>query len=144
MEMLKSEIPGARRIKIRSRPYNVSNMRGKSINGHAGMLENYVDTAIKKPCSKECVILRQVGGLEYPNGDNANIDTGIWYEQNPCCSNEVLKMCRLHRMLHLNTGPRRWDPIEYGRVCLPHVGIMSIPSASERYYVTRNERSRVD
>jgi hypothetical protein len=78
MEVLKSEIPGARRIKIRSGPYKVPNMRKKSINGHAGMVENYVDTAIEKPCSKECVILRQVGGLEYPNGDNANIDTAMW------------------------------------------------------------------
>jgi hypothetical protein len=54
-------------------------MGKKSISGHAGMLENYVDTAIEKPCSGECVILRQVGGLEYTNGENANIGTGMWY-----------------------------------------------------------------
>lgn len=78
-QILKSEIPGARRIKIRSGPYNVPHMGKKSISGHAGMLENYVDTAIEKPCSGECVILRQVGGLEYTDGANANIDTGMWY-----------------------------------------------------------------
>lgn len=47
-------------------------------------------------------------------------------------------------MVHFNTGLRRWDPIGYGRVCVPHIAIMSTPSKSERYYVTGNERNRID
>jgi hypothetical protein len=46
--------------------------------GHAGMLEAYPDFNVEKPCTGECNILRQVGGLEYANGSNANIDTGMW------------------------------------------------------------------
>lgn len=47
-------------------------------------------------------------------------------------------------MVHFNTGSRRWDPVGYGQVCIPHLGIASLPSLSERYYVTGNERNRID
>jgi hypothetical protein len=53
-------------------------MSRKSISGHAGMLENYPDLAVEKPCSGECTILVQEAGLEYPDGRNANVDTGMW------------------------------------------------------------------
>jgi len=52
-------------------------MGKKSMSGHAGMLENYPDTGVEKPCV-ECTLLRQEAGMEYPNGTNANIDTGMW------------------------------------------------------------------
>jgi hypothetical protein len=52
-------------------------MGKKSLSGHAGMLENYPDTNVEKPC-EECTLLFQSAGLEYPNGTNANIDTGMW------------------------------------------------------------------
>ena len=65
-------------MKIRSGPYKVGNMTRKSYSGHAGMLENYPDTTVEKPCSDECTILTQEAGLEYPDGSNANIDTGMW------------------------------------------------------------------
>jgi hypothetical protein len=42
------------------------------------MLESYYDTKVEKPCN-DCNILQQVGGLEYANGTNANIDSGLWY-----------------------------------------------------------------
>jgi hypothetical protein len=54
-------------------------MNKKSLGGHSGMLEAYTDRAIEKPCSDECTILRQQAGLEYPDGSNANIDTGMWH-----------------------------------------------------------------
>jgi hypothetical protein len=53
--------------------------RQNSFSKHWGMLESYYDLDVKKPCSGECNILRQVGGLEYANGTNANIDSGLWY-----------------------------------------------------------------
>jgi len=70
-------VPGTRKIKIRSGPYRVPNMGTKSLSGHAGMLEGYYDKAVEKPC-EDCNILRQIGGLEWPNGTNANIDSGMW------------------------------------------------------------------
>lgn len=101
-------------------------MGSKSFTGHAGMLETYYDNSIEKPCSGQCSILRQQGGLEYPNGTNANIDSGMW----------------LHHMVHFVTGPKRWDAVGSGnRMCLPFVGFGSSPSRSERYFVTGNERT---
>jgi hypothetical protein len=52
--------------------------RVSAISGHAGMLENYPDSKIEKPCAGECTLLRQQAGLEYANGSDANIDTGMW------------------------------------------------------------------
>lgn len=37
------KLPGVKRVKIRAGPYSVPNMGKKSLNGHAGMLENYPD-----------------------------------------------------------------------------------------------------
>lgn len=37
------QLPGVKRVKIRSGPYNVPNMGKKSLNGHMGMLESYPD-----------------------------------------------------------------------------------------------------
>jgi hypothetical protein len=74
----KSKVPGAKRVKVRSGPYRVPNMSKKSFpSRHAGMLENYGDTSIEKPC-EECTLLYQVAGLEYPDGTDANIDSGMW------------------------------------------------------------------
>lgn len=48
-----------------------------SLVGESGMLWNYPDLSIDKPCT-QCVLLSQVAGLEYPDGRNANIDSGLW------------------------------------------------------------------
>jgi hypothetical protein len=45
--------------------------------GEAGSLWNYPDKVVEKPCST-CVIVGMNAGLEYANGKNANIDTGLW------------------------------------------------------------------
>jgi len=98
-----------------------------SLSGHAGMLESYFDGPIDKPCAGDCTILRQVGGLEYLNGTDANIDTGMW----------------LHHMVHFNKGPGRWDPVAYGVPgCLPFLGVSGgSAKTTERYFVTGNERT---
>jgi hypothetical protein len=54
--------------------------RQNTYSKHWGMLESYYDTKVEKPCT-ECSILRQVGGLEFADGRNANIDSGLWYAQ---------------------------------------------------------------
>jgi len=91
------------------------------------MLWNYPDLNIPKPCN-ECTIVRQWAGLEYPDGKNANIDTGMW----------------LHHMVQLTIGPGRWDPTCYGSPSLPHIDVNSSPQASERYFSSGNERTHID
>jgi hypothetical protein len=73
-----STLPGVKRIKIREGPYNIPSMNKKSQSGHLGMLENFVDKSIAKPCNGECTIIWQQAGLEYADGVVANIDTGLW------------------------------------------------------------------
>jgi hypothetical protein len=122
-----SLVPGARRVKLRYGPYSVPNMNKAGINGEAGALWNYPDTSVAKPCT-ECTILAQQAGLEYPDGRNANIDTGMW----------------LHHMVHFTIGSGRWDPTCYGKSSLPHVDVGASPSNGERYFSSGNERTLVD
>jgi hypothetical protein len=104
----------------------VPNMNKTSIVGEQGMLWNYPDTSIAKPCT-ECTIVRQWAGLELPDGTNANIDKGLW----------------LHHMVQLTTGSGRWDPTCYGKASLPHTDVNASPSNSERYFSSGNERTIV-
>jgi hypothetical protein len=67
-----------KKVKVREGPYNVPSMNKKSQSGHLGMLENFIDKNIAKPCNGECTILRQQAGLEYADGKDANIDSGMW------------------------------------------------------------------
>lgn len=53
-------------------------MKTVNILGEEGALWNYADNVAPKPC-EECVIVGINSGLEYPDGSNANIDTGMWY-----------------------------------------------------------------
>jgi hypothetical protein len=123
----KSVLPGVKRVKMRYGPYSVPNMNKTSLVGESGMLWNYPDVAIAKPCT-ECTIVAQVAGLEYPDGKNANIDTGLW----------------LHHMVQFAVGPGRWDPTCLGRpMSLPHFDVNSSPTASERYFSSGNERTLV-
>jgi hypothetical protein len=54
-------------------------MAEKSFSGHAGMLENYPDIKIDKPSEEDFTLLWQQAGLEYANGTDANVDSGMWY-----------------------------------------------------------------
>jgi hypothetical protein len=75
-----SMIPGVKRVKIRSGPYKAPNMSKLSFpTSEPGMLWNFPHRNIEKPCTEECTILKQWAGLEYSDGSNANIDTGMWY-----------------------------------------------------------------
>jgi len=121
-----SKVPGAKRVKMRYGPYSVPNMNKTSLVGEAGALWNYPDTSIAKPCT-ECVILGQQAGLEFPNGKNANIDSGMW----------------LHHMVQFNTGPGRQDPTCFNKPSMPHVDVGTSPQNSERYFSSGNERTHV-
>lgn len=90
------EIPGVQRVKIRYvepgdrtswsvnllstryGPYSVPNMGVKNVqSGEYGALSNFPDLTPEKPC-EECTIVKIEAGLEYPNGTDANIDSGMW------------------------------------------------------------------
>jgi hypothetical protein len=47
--------------------------------GEYGALSNFPDLTAQKPCEEECTIVKMEAGLEYPNGTDANIDSGMWY-----------------------------------------------------------------
>jgi hypothetical protein len=70
-------VPNAKTVKMRYGPYKVPNMGKKNIVGEEGSLWNYPDNRIEKPCD-ECVIVGMNAGLEYADGRNANIDSGMW------------------------------------------------------------------
>jgi hypothetical protein len=74
------EIPGQKTVKIRYGPYKVPNMgvTTRTLTGNEeGMLWNYPDTNIQKPCN-DCMITGIVADYEYLNGTSANIDSGQW------------------------------------------------------------------
>jgi hypothetical protein len=69
-----------KRVKMRYGPYKVPNMKVSNILGEEGALWNYADPVAAKPCDEtgECTIIGMFAGLEYPDGKNANIDSGLW------------------------------------------------------------------
>jgi hypothetical protein len=74
------EIPGQKTVKIRYGPYKVPNMgvTTRTLTGNEeGMLWNYPDTNIQKPCN-DCMITGILADYEYLNGTSANIDSGQW------------------------------------------------------------------
>ncbi len=66
-------VPGSKTVKLRYGPYKVPNMMRKNGLGEAGSLWNYPDTNIAKPCTGKCAIIGMTAGLEYADGNNANI-----------------------------------------------------------------------
>ncbi|TID27951.1 Diphthamide biosynthesis protein 2 [Venturia nashicola] len=118
-------IPGSESVKIRYGPYNVPNMNHKNIMGEAGMLWNYPDKQVEKPC-QECVIVGMNAGLEYPNGRSANIDNNQW----------------LHHFVQFVIGPGRVDATcGDNPQSLPHMLIGSTSKGSERFFSSGNERT---
>ncbi|KAF2401129.1 hypothetical protein EJ06DRAFT_581331 [Trichodelitschia bisporula] len=118
--------PGAQTIKVRYGPYKVPSTKHVNGLGQAGMLSNFPHSGMAKPCEGECTILGMSAGLEYADGRNANIDSGMW----------------LHHMVLFNVGPGREDPPCAQRdVSLPHVSIGATSRNSERIFASGNERS---
>jgi hypothetical protein len=64
-------VPGSKTVKLRYGPYKVPNA------SKGGMVWNNPDMSVEKPC-QDCMIIGMNAGLEYPNGTNANIDSGMW------------------------------------------------------------------
>jgi hypothetical protein len=103
-------------------------MKSKNTLGEAGSLWNFGDTEVKKPCDDKCTIVGMNAGLEYPDGTNANIDTGMW----------------LHHMVLINSGPGRSDPTcDWLPISPPHMIAGAFPKTSERLFASGNERTKV-
>ncbi|KAF1985006.1 hypothetical protein K402DRAFT_116356 [Aulographum hederae CBS 113979] len=113
---------------MRYGPYSVIGMDKQSLMGEAGALWNYPDLAVPKP-DEEFSIFALNAGLEYPDGANANIDTGMW----------------LHHMVHFTVGPSRSDVtcLQSPR-SMPHYNVGATPQNSERSFSSGNERTRLD
>lgn len=106
-------------------PYKVPSMKTVNILGEEGALWNYADNVAPKPC-EECTIIGMNAGLEYPDGTNANIDTGLW----------------LHHMVLFNIGPGRVDATcGDSPMSMPHMIVGSTAKGSERLFSSGNERT---
>lgn len=125
----KIDVGGAKAVKIRYGPYKVKGVKSMgrpNPNGDMhGMLENYPDTDFPRPCEGDCTIIGMRPGLEYPDGRDANVDTGLM----------------LHHGFSVLIGPGRSDPTcSQFEVSIPHVGLNTTAHVSERIYACGNER----
>jgi hypothetical protein len=74
------EVPGFKTVKIRYGPYKVPNMgvTTRTLTGpEEGMLWNYPDSGIQKPCG-DCMIVGIKPDYENLEGESVNIDNGHW------------------------------------------------------------------
>ena len=110
---------------MRYGPYSVIGMQSTSMMGEQGALWNYPDTSVPKPEDSDFTIFGMQAGLEYPNGTEANINSGMW----------------LHHMVHITQGPGRSDPTCLGHKSLPHFDVGGSPDSSERSFSSGNERT---
>jgi len=115
-------IKNSKSVKIRYGPFTI---RGGGANGGEGMIWNQPTPTILKPCS-DCMIVGMNAGLEYPDGRDANTDTGLW----------------LHHMVLFNIGSGAWDATctVFG---LPHMIVGTLPASSERIFSSGNERTTI-
>jgi hypothetical protein len=124
----KLNIPGAKAVKIRYGPYKVPNAKFKDYYGLEGMLTNYPHVNVAKPCAGDCTVIGMTSGLEYPDGKNANIDTGLW----------------LHHGVLILGGPGRTDAVCYDAdPSLPHNSVGKTALNSQRIFAFGNERTNI-
>jgi hypothetical protein len=125
LEQRRKQVPESKSVKVRYGPYKVPDMKRKNILGEGGSLWNFADNSVQKPCD-ECTIIGMNAGLEYADGTNANIDTGLW----------------LHHMVVMNIGVGREDATCSGNsFSLPHILLGTSPKMSERIFSSGNERT---
>jgi hypothetical protein len=75
------KVPGFKTVKIRYGPYKVPNMgvTTRTLTGpEEGMLWNYPDSNIQKPCTGDCMIVGIKPDYENLQGESVNIDGGHW------------------------------------------------------------------
>jgi hypothetical protein len=108
---------GSKRVKVRYGPYTSRSVLSGGIElkllNEPGMSDTGEYDATK-PCT-DCMLTYMHAGLEYSNGTDANIDSGMW----------------LHHMVFFNNGPGRQDTVCPG-------------NKDERFFSSGNERSPTD
>jgi hypothetical protein len=73
-------IKGSKSVKIRYGPYKVPSMTTTTVTltgSEEGMLWNYPDTNIDKPCN-DCMLTGITADYEDLNGKSVNVDSGAW------------------------------------------------------------------
>lgn len=128
VQEIKSEtnVPGAKAIKIRYGPYKVPSVKVENYSQGPGMLGNFPEKDFDKPCSGDCTIIGMRQSLEYPDGTQANVDTGLW----------------LHHSVVVAIGEGREDIrcLEHP-YSLPHITMNTTHFQSERIFTAGNERT---
>jgi hypothetical protein len=90
-----------------------------------GMVWNQPVQNIKKPCGA-CYVTGMVAGLEYADGSNANINTGVW----------------LHHMVLMARGAGKSDATcAANPFSLPHFAVGGTGANTERFFASGNERT---
>lgn len=118
-------VPNAATVKIRYGPYSVIDMMKKNSHGELGMLSNYPDKNVEKPC-ESCKIIGLTIGLEYADGKEANTDTDAW----------------LHHMVLYNEGKDAIDATGTSvPVCETFDAMGLDPYKSERLIASGNEHT---
>ncbi|TLD36045.1 DNA repair and recombination protein [Venturia nashicola] len=123
----KTGIPNAKAVKIRYGPYKIPSVKTANKLGQNGMLANFPHiNGFDKPCDDDCTIIGMRQGLEYGNGSNANINSGLW----------------LHHSVIFAIGQGRQDPacMQYD-VSIPHISVNTTAFQSERIFSNGNERT---
>jgi hypothetical protein len=72
-------VPGAKKIKIRYGPWAVPAQTEaclKNRNCRNGALSTFI-SKVERPSEQDFMILQQTAGLEYSDGQHANVDTGV-------------------------------------------------------------------
>lgn len=73
-----AQVANAKTVKIRYGPYKVPNMSKKGLTGESGTLYNYPHVQVEKPFPGDGILLGISAGLEYPDGKDANTNSGMW------------------------------------------------------------------
>jgi hypothetical protein len=72
--------PGAKRVKVRYGPHRLPGTGEKNWNNimlsHPGIATS-LKFGVKKPCDEECMVLHIESGLEYADGTEATMESGV-------------------------------------------------------------------
>ena len=108
-----------------------------------GMLWNYPDTSIQKPCS-DCMIVGIKPDYENLEGQSVNIDSGQWLHHVSFSSAPVVLDSTNSLQIVLLNSNNKGDPTCSSRMnSLPHWVVGFSAATSERFFASGNERTTV-
>jgi hypothetical protein len=141
------KVPGFKTVKIRYGPYKVPNMgiTTRTLTGpEEGMLWNYPDTYIQKPCAGDCMIVGITPDYEDLQGRSVNIDEGHWMHHVRLSYVSIVSEETDSVQIVLLSSNKRADPTCAQRSnSLPHWVVGFNAGSSERFFASGNERTTV-